>query len=81
MMPTSIAELEASALLLAPEDRAHLADRLLASLSSDTDLDDAWPAEAARRLTEPESGAVIGVPIAHAIACARDAIEPGRLEW
>jgi len=75
MMPTSIAELEASALLLAPEDRAHLADRLLASLSSDSDLDDAWSAEAERRLSELESGSVIGVPIADAIARARNAIK------
>lgn len=74
-MPTSIAELEASALLLAPEDRAHLADRLLASLSSDSDLDDAWSAEAERRLSELESGSVIGVPIADAIARARNAIK------
>lgn len=75
MMPTSIAELEASALQLAPEDRAHLADRLLASLSSDSDLDDAWSAEAERRLSELESGSVIGVPIADAIDRARNAIK------
>jgi putative addiction module component (TIGR02574 family) len=75
MMPTSIAELEASALLLAPEDRAQLADRLLASLSSDTDLDDAWSVEADRRLSELECGSVIGVPIADAIARARNAIK------
>lgn len=74
-MPTSIAELEASALQLAPEDRAHLADRLLASLSSDSDLDDAWSAEAERRLSELESGSVIGVPIADAIDRARNAIK------
>ena len=75
MMATSIAELEANALQLAPEDRAQLADRLLASLSSDTDLDDAWSVEADRRLSELESGSVIGVPIADAIARARNAIK------
>ena len=75
MMSTSIAELEANALQLAPEDRAQLADRLLASLSSDTDLDDAWSVEADRRLSELESGSVIGVPIADAIARARNAIK------
>ena len=41
MMPTSITELEARALQTGPEDRAHLADRLLASLSSDADWDGA----------------------------------------
>ena len=74
-MPTSIAELEASALQLAPEDRAQLADRLLASLSADPDLDEAWSIEAERRLSELESGNVIGVPIADAIARARNAIK------
>ena len=75
MMPTSFAELEASELQLAPADRAHLADRLLASLSSDSDLDDAWSAEAECRLSELENGSVIGVPIADAIARARIAIK------
>ena len=75
MMATSIAELEANALQLAPEDRAQLADRLLASLSSDNDLDDAWSVEADRRLSELESGSVIGVPVADAIARARNAIK------
>lgn len=49
-MSISIAAVEAQALLLSPEDRAQLADRLLASLASDTDVDDAWSAEAERRL-------------------------------
>ncbi len=34
-MPSEIAELEARALQLAPEQRARLADRLLCSLSAD----------------------------------------------
>ena len=73
-MSISIAEVEAQALLLSPGDRAQLADRMLASLASDTDVDDAWSAEAERRLAELERGAISGIPVQDAIARARDAI-------
>lgn len=73
-MPATIAELEAEALKLAPEERAHLADRLLASLSSDDHIDEAWYAEAERRLAELDSGAVTPVSAETAVARARDAI-------
>ncbi len=73
-MSISIAEVEAQALLLSPEDRAQLADKLLASLAADTDVADAWSAEAERRLAELERGAISGIPVQDAIARARDAI-------
>ena len=73
-MPTSIAEIEVQALQLSPEDRAQLADTLLASLSSDAELEEAWSAEAERRLAELESGSVVGIPVEVAIARAREAI-------
>jgi len=73
-MPTSIAEIEVQALQLSPEDRAQLADILLASLSSDAELEEAWSAEAERRLAELESGSVVGIPVEVAIARAREAI-------
>jgi putative addiction module component (TIGR02574 family) len=73
-MPPSIAELEVQALQLTPEDRAQLADRLLASLSSDEGIDQAWSIEADRRLAELESGTVTAVPVEDAIARARSAI-------
>ena len=73
-MPTTVTELEVQALQLTPEDRAHLADRLLASLSSDEGIDQAWGVEAEKRLAELESGAVAGIPIEDAIARARLAI-------
>ena len=74
-MLASIAELAASALQLAPKYRAQRADRLLASLSADPDLGEAWSVEAERRLSALENGRVIGVPIADAIARARNAIK------
>jgi putative addiction module component (TIGR02574 family) len=73
-MSTSIAEVEAQALRLSPEDRANLADRLLASLGPDTEIEAAWSAEAERRLAELEGGSAVGVPVEIAIARARDAI-------
>ena len=73
-MPPTVTDLEAQALQLSPEDRAHLADRLLASLSSDPAVEEAWAVEAERRLAELESGLVSAVPIEDAIARARSAI-------
>jgi putative addiction module component (TIGR02574 family) len=74
MMSTSIADIELQALQLSPEDRAHLADRLLASLRDDGEIEDAWSVEAERRLAELEGGSVSGIPVEVAIAQARDAI-------
>ena len=73
-MSISIEEVEAQALLLSPEDRAQLADKLLASLASDADVEDARSAEAERRLAELECGAISGIPVQDAIARARDTI-------
>ena len=73
-MISSVADLEAQALQLRPEDRVRLADRLLSSLSADSHLDDAWSQEAERRLAELESGEVVAVPVEAAVAKARAAI-------
>ena len=51
-----------------------LADRLLASVSADNEVDDAWSQEAERRLAELENGTVAAVPLEAAIARARVAI-------
>jgi putative addiction module component (TIGR02574 family) len=73
-MPPNVAELESQALQLQPEDRALLADRLLASLSSDAAIEEAWAAEALRRLAELESGSVAAVSLEAAVARARSVI-------
>ncbi len=67
--------LEAEALKLTPEERAHLADRLLASLSEDAEIEEAWAAEVERRVAEIEAGRVTVVPAVEAIARARTALE------
>jgi putative addiction module component (TIGR02574 family) len=52
------------ALGLPEEDRAELADRLLASLDEEPDpeVEEAWRQEVARRLEELRSGAVKTIP-------------------
>ena len=74
-MSIARAELEAQALKLTPEERVHLADRLLASLSPTEELEEAWSVEAERRLVDLESGSVVGVLVEDAIARARNAIK------
>ncbi len=65
---------EAQALKLPPEERAQLADRLVASLFKDQNIEDAWSAEVERRIEEIESGRAKLIPAADSIARARAAI-------
>jgi putative addiction module component (TIGR02574 family) len=73
-MPISITEVGIQALQLSLEDRAELADTLLASLSAGHGIDESWAVEAERRLAELESGSVGAIPVEAAIARAREAI-------
>jgi len=66
--------LEAEALKLTTEERARLADRLLASLSEDEEIEEAWAAEVERRIAEIEAGRAELVPSAEAIAHAHNAL-------
>lgn len=70
-METELEKLEAEALKLTPEDRAALAQRLLASLEKDAEIEEAWAVEVERRIAEIESGAVPLIPIADALAQIR----------
>jgi putative addiction module component (TIGR02574 family) len=63
------------ALKLTREERAHLAGRLIASLSDDAELDEGWAAEVERRIAEIEAGRVTPVPVTEAVARARAALE------
>jgi putative addiction module component (TIGR02574 family) len=74
-MPKQVDVLEAEVLKLAPEERARLADRLLASLCDDTEVEEAWAAEVDRRIAEIEAGRARVIPAAEAIARARDALK------
>ncbi len=58
LMNSTVETLEAEALRLSNQERARLVERLIASLDTDSDIEDAWAAEVERRNTEIESGAV-----------------------
>ena len=59
--------LEAEVLRLAPVERSHLLERLIASLDSDPEVEEAWEREADRREAELESGSNVEVPGQEAI--------------
>ena len=74
-METQLEILEAEALKLTPGERAALAQRLLASLDEDAEIDDAWADEVERRIAYVESGAIQVIPIAEALAQVRAALK------
>ena len=64
---THLEVLDAEALKLAPADRSHLLERLIASLDSDPEVEAAWEAEADRREALLASGSVAEVSGAEAM--------------
>ena len=73
-MAISLALLEAEALMLAPQDRVLLADHLLASLTPESEVEQARAVEIERRIAEIESGRMSLAPVEDAIARARQAL-------
>jgi putative addiction module component (TIGR02574 family) len=72
-MSDLVTELSQRARQLAPEDRARLAEELLASLEGDVDpeVDAAWDEELRKRIAEVEGGAVELVPADEVFARVR----------
>jgi len=72
-MPNSVEELATQAINLSPEDRARLADLLLASLpeQADAEVDAAWEEEIRRRVAAVEANVAPLVPAADVHADAR----------
>lgn len=68
---TNLEVLEAEVMQLAPVERSHLLERLIASLDSDPEVEDAWEREADRREAELGSGSISAVPGPEAIARLR----------
>jgi len=68
---TNLEVLEAEAMKLAPSERAHLLERLIASLDTDPEVEDAWEREADRREAALESGHVTEVAGNEAISRLR----------
>lgn len=73
-MSVSLEIVEAQAFQLSPEERARLADRLIASLFGDQQIEEEWASEVERRIEEIETGRAQLIPAAVAIARARAAI-------
>lgn len=68
-MSDLIAELSAQAKALPPEERARLAEELLASLDPhETEVEAAWDEELRRRIDEVERGTVELIPADQAFA-------------
>jgi putative addiction module component (TIGR02574 family) len=74
-METQLEMLEAQALKLTTSERAHLAERLIASLDEDVEIEEAWAVEVQRRIAQIESGRAKMIPSAEAIARARESLE------
>ena len=70
----SIQEIESQALRLPPDQRALLAQHLIASLDEDDETAKAWADEAARRSDAIRSGAVEPVAAADVYAEARRSV-------
>jgi Putative addiction module component len=68
---TNLEILEAEVLQLAPVERSHLLERLIASLDSDPAVEAAWEREADRREAELASALVASVSGMDAIARLR----------
>lgn len=68
---TNLEVLEAEVLRLPLVERSHLLERLIASLDSDPEVEEAWEREADRREAELESGSISAVPGQEAIARLR----------
>jgi putative addiction module component (TIGR02574 family) len=63
--------LEAEILMLPVNERAALAQLLLASLDEENEFEQAWAVEAERRLREIETGVVQTISLAEALAQIR----------
>lgn len=71
-MPSVGRELEAAALSLPRAERARLAERLLASLDDEADVEEAWQDEVKRRLEAYRKGELEAVPASEVLQEARD---------
>jgi hypothetical protein len=72
-MSTPLTDLESEAMKPSREERAQLADRLLASVYGDHAVDDAWAAEIEHRIAAVDAGAPLGAAES-ALARARQAL-------
>lgn len=74
-MPRPLEALAEEVLQLAPEARARLLDRVVASLDADRARDAAWDALAAERDAELESGEAVAIPVEQTLSRLRAELE------
>jgi putative addiction module component (TIGR02574 family) len=67
-MPLPVEVIEAEALGLSPAERARLIEKLISSLDTDPEVEEAWAAEVERRHAEIESGTASLIPGPEALA-------------
>ena len=65
-------QIEQELLKLPTAERARLAERLIASLDEDAEIEAAWVREVRRRDEEIQSGAVETIPLEDALTSIRD---------
>lgn len=70
--PVSAERIEQEILKLPLAERARLAERLIASLDEDSEIEAAWMAEVRRRDAELASGAVEAIPLEDALSSVRE---------
>ena len=73
-MSAALDAIETEALKLMSKERVRLADHLLASVSGEKDIEDAWAAEVERRIAGVEAGRIALVPVHEAMHRARQAL-------
>lgn len=74
-MAATVEQIEAEALSLPIEDRARLAEHLIASLDADAETEKAWDKEIERRVQALDSLAVTGVPASEVFAEIRNRLK------
>jgi putative addiction module component (TIGR02574 family) len=70
-MATRLPDITSAALNLPPDQRAQLAQQLLASLDRDPEIEAAWDEEIRRRVAELEAGTAKTIPAEQVFAEAR----------
>jgi putative addiction module component (TIGR02574 family) len=79
-MSMTLAEIEAEALKLDPEEREQLANTLFFSLDDQEEIDEEWRVEIARRIEEIDSGAVQPIPAEQVFAELRAELDAERAQ-
>jgi len=74
-MAATVEQIEAEALSLPIEDRARLAEHLIASLDADAEIEKTWSKEIERRVQALDSGSVKSIPAAEVFAEIRNRLK------